>query len=156
MTSQIFLKSATWEGNIHKINDTFKKSCLLIGLSKFAQTFAVRFLKSSSIHPICINAWGSFSFNICNFLLMEITMKWVLALNLYKEEHINIWFTKRNCASPFSFVFSSSLLSSNLAVVLSNDSFNLSFCEMRKNWEWCETFEQVEKKSFFDKQIIYL
>ena len=36
---------------------------LLIGLSKFAQTFAFRFLKSSSIHPICINAWGSFSFN---------------------------------------------------------------------------------------------
>ena len=30
---------------------------LLIGLSKFAQTFAVRFLKSSSIHPIYINAW---------------------------------------------------------------------------------------------------
>ena len=28
---------------------------LLIGLSKCAQTFAVRFLKSSSIHPICIN-----------------------------------------------------------------------------------------------------
>ena len=36
----------------------------MIGLSKFAQTFAVRFLKSSSIHPICINAWGSFSFNV--------------------------------------------------------------------------------------------
>ena len=35
---------------------------LLIGLSKLAQTFAVRFLKSSAIHPICINAWGSFSF----------------------------------------------------------------------------------------------
>ena len=36
---------------------------LLIGLSKFAQTFVVRFLKSSSIHTICINAWGSFPFN---------------------------------------------------------------------------------------------
>ena len=39
------------------------KNHLLIGLSKFARTFAVRFLKLSSIHPICINAWGSFSFN---------------------------------------------------------------------------------------------
>ena len=48
---------------MHKINETFEKSYLLIGLSKFAQTFAVRFLKLSSIHPICINAWGSFSFN---------------------------------------------------------------------------------------------
>ena len=35
----------------------------MIELSKFAQTFTVRFLKSSSIYPICINAWGSFSFN---------------------------------------------------------------------------------------------
>ena len=34
--------SATWEGNIHKINETFEKSYLLIGLSKFAQTFADR------------------------------------------------------------------------------------------------------------------
>ena len=47
---------------IHKLNETFEKSYLLIGLSKFAQTFAVRLLKSSSIHPICINAWGNFSF----------------------------------------------------------------------------------------------
>ena len=47
---------------MHKINETFEKSYLLTGLSKFAQTFAVRFLKSSSIHPICINASGSFSF----------------------------------------------------------------------------------------------
>ena len=44
-----------------KLMKLFEKS-VLIGLSKFAQTFAVRFLKSSSIHPICINAWGSFSF----------------------------------------------------------------------------------------------
>ena len=35
----------------------------MIRLSKFAQTFAVRFLKSFFVHPICINAWGSFSFN---------------------------------------------------------------------------------------------
>ena len=51
------------EGDIHEIYETFEKSYLLIGLSKFAQTFVVRFLKSSSIHPISINAWGSFSFN---------------------------------------------------------------------------------------------
>ena len=62
VTSQILLKSAIWEGDIHKINETFEKLYLLIGLSKFAQTFAVRFLKLSSIHPICINAWGSFSY----------------------------------------------------------------------------------------------
>ena len=37
---------------------------LLIGLSKFAQTFAVRFLKSSFIHPIWINALGNFSFKL--------------------------------------------------------------------------------------------
>ena len=47
----------------HEINETFEKSYLLIGLSKFAQTFAVTFLNLPSIHPICINAWGSFSFN---------------------------------------------------------------------------------------------
>ena len=41
---------------MRKINETFEKSYLLIGLSKFAQKFAVRFLKSSFIHPICINA----------------------------------------------------------------------------------------------------
>ena len=57
--------------------ETFEKSYLLTGLSKFAQTFAVRFLKSSSIHPICINAWGNFSFNmsICSLatlILMPI------------------------------------------------------------------------------------
>ena len=34
----------------------------MIGLSKFAQTFAVRFLKLFFIHSICINACGSFSF----------------------------------------------------------------------------------------------
>ena len=45
-----------------KLIEPLKNHDLLIGLSKFAQTFAVRFLKSSSIHPICINAWGSFSF----------------------------------------------------------------------------------------------
>ena len=49
---------------IFQLNETFEKSYLLIGLSKFAQTFAGRFLKSSSIHPICINVWGSFSFNV--------------------------------------------------------------------------------------------
>ena len=62
---------------MHKINETFEKSYLLIGLSKFSQTFpasawrtfAVRFLKSSYIHPICINAWGSFSFKNVLFLL---------------------------------------------------------------------------------------
>ena len=48
--------------DIHEINETFEKSNFLIGLCKFDQTFAVRFLKSFSIHPICINAWGSFSF----------------------------------------------------------------------------------------------
>ena len=48
------------------MNETFETSYLLIGLSKFGQTFAVRFLKSPSIHPICINAWGSFSFEVRN------------------------------------------------------------------------------------------
>ena len=49
--------------DIHENNDTFEKSYLLIGLSIFAQTFAVRFVKSLYIYPICINAWGSLSFN---------------------------------------------------------------------------------------------
>ena len=52
-----------------KIMNPLKNSYLLIGLSKFAQTFAVRFLKSSSIHPICIYAWGSFSFKPRNLRL---------------------------------------------------------------------------------------
>ena len=47
------------------------KSYLLIGLTKFAQTFAVRFQKSSSIHPICINAWGSFSFKVLDHKEVE-------------------------------------------------------------------------------------
>ena len=41
----------------------------MIGLSKFAQTFVVRFLKSSSIHTICINAWGSFPFKLIDLLI---------------------------------------------------------------------------------------
>ena len=49
-----------------KLIKTFDKSYLSIGLSKFAQTVVVRFLKSPSIHPIYINAWGSFSFNDIN------------------------------------------------------------------------------------------
>ena len=63
---------------IHKINETFEKSDLLIGLFKFAQTFAVRFLKSSSFHPICINAWGSFSFKIgdeFHYLLVQLSLR---------------------------------------------------------------------------------
>ena len=43
-----------------KILEKYVYSSIIFWLeytSKFAQTFAVRFLKSSSIHPICINAW---------------------------------------------------------------------------------------------------
>ena len=35
---------ANWEGGIQENNQIFGKSLLLIGLSKFAQTFDVRFL----------------------------------------------------------------------------------------------------------------
>ena len=38
----------------------FKKCKLLIVLSKFTNFFTLRFLKSLSIHPICIHTWGSF------------------------------------------------------------------------------------------------
>ena len=63
-THHRYWKSATWEGDIHKINETFEKSYLLIGLSKFAQTFAVWFLKSSSIHPIYIKSLGKLPFKL--------------------------------------------------------------------------------------------
>ena len=64
-----------------KLMKPLKKSYLLIGLSKFAQTFAVRFLKSSSIHLICINAWGSFSFKLKSWTVFS----WlgVSSLNLW-------------------------------------------------------------------------
>ena len=58
---------------IHNINETFEKSYILIGLSTFVQTFDVRWVKSSSIHPICLNAWGSFSFNPLPYKETKIT-----------------------------------------------------------------------------------
>ena len=63
VTSQI-LEECHLRGRHTQNQWNIEKSYLLIGLSKFTQTFSVRFLKSSSIHPICINAWGSFSFKI--------------------------------------------------------------------------------------------
>ena len=120
VTSQI-LKEYHWEGDIHKINEIFEKSYLLIGLSKFAETFAVRFLKSSSIHPICINAWGSFSFNYYS-LVAYITVEYiffsipisliligaaiVIMFNMTKHTHLQILTSKSNredyCRVSFS------------------------------------------------------
>ena len=108
-----YLKSATWEGDIHKINETFEKLYLLIGLSKFAQTFAVRFLKSSSNHPICINAWEAspLSTYMCNHatcLLWQIDPRFIrVASNKFDYKIVYIWHmksSKRACLSSTSFI----------------------------------------------------
>ena len=56
-----------------KLIKTLKNHSSWLDYSKFAQTLAVRFLKSFSIHPICINACGSFSFKTLYLKFSDLT-----------------------------------------------------------------------------------
>ena len=46
-----------------KLMKRLKNQISWLDYPNLAKLFTVSFLKSSSIHPICIDAWGSFSFN---------------------------------------------------------------------------------------------
>ena len=64
------------------------------GLSKFAQTFAVRFLNASSIHTIYINYWGSFPSimfgkTIIMFHAYSYELSWIIII--HKDDYDVTW-----------------------------------------------------------------
>ena len=81
--------------------------------------FSVRFLKSSSIHPICINAWGSFSFNIK--YEKEGMLLWWRKQLFYDPCLLNlrVWGSfKINCSQNVKTLLSSSKYRNNIAKTL--------------------------------------
>ena len=138
------------EGDIHKINETFEKSYLLIGLSKFAQTFVVRFLKSFSIHSLCINAWGSSPLRSswvlfngksgCSLFAISswknmLHWIWKQFLQMYQLLYGTPWKLEDNRFSDTSFVLKET--HSLITITLSHVHFCFSTCKCYIfMWAW--------------------